>query len=144
MRFTVHPKFGIFALKIFQFSGIPQIYNAALCPHPPTAVFAAPVIEWVKLQLKPGTNKSSWSDSFAKFEQILKTAAGYVSHATGWVVEDPNAFFIMIGWETIKAHRDWIANDGGEEAAQFYIVGGTSGLNMVHVVPSGAIPARLS
>ncbi|RPB21167.1 hypothetical protein L211DRAFT_840915 [Terfezia boudieri ATCC MYA-4762] len=146
MRFTIQPGFATFAQKIFHFSGIPMIYNAALTPHPPTRVFAAPIIEWVKIQLKSDTNKSSWRDSFSKFEEVLKTAPGYVAHATGWVVEEGNAFFVIIGWETIKAHRDWIANDGGEEAVQYYISGGTAESHMVHVVPGGhvTIPTSLS
>lgn len=144
MRFTIQPEFATFAQKILHFSGIPEMYNVALTPNPPTTVFAAPVIEWAKIQLKSDTNKSSWRDSFSKFEEVLKTAPGYVAHAAGWVVEEDNGFVVMIGWETVKAHRDWIAHDGGEEAVQYYISGGTVKFHMAHVVPGGTIHTSLS
>jgi len=120
------------------------MYNAALSPHTPEKVFAAPVVEWVKLQLKPDTNKYTWMESYSKFGEVLQTAPGYVAHTTGWVVEEQNSLSIIIGWESIKAHTGWIANGGGEEAVQYYILGGTAGFEMVHVAPGGTIPATLS
>jgi len=120
-------------------SGAPSFFHATLTPHEPTAVFEAPVTEWCKLNIAPGTDKDEWMSGFNDFKETLVLASGYRGHACGWGVEDPDMFMAVIGWESVESHHKFLKEEGGN--MEWVVnISDVESMEIWHVKKGGAIP----
>ncbi|PUU76740.1 hypothetical protein B9Z19DRAFT_1194501 [Tuber borchii] len=120
-------------------SGAPSFFHATLTPHEPTAVFEAPITEWCKLNIAPGTDKDEWISGFNDFKETLVLASGYRGHACGWGVEDPDMFMAVIGWESVESHHKFLKEEGGN--MEWVVnISDVESMEIWHVKKGGAIP----
>lgn len=70
------------------------------------------MLEWVKVWLKEETDKAEWVKGLEPMEKLLEETArgkGYYGSSSGWVKEEAGRYDLLIGWESIEAHKEWKA-----------------------------------
>lgn len=130
------PAYKPFIEKILEWSSGPTFFHAALKPHPPTAVFTAPVSEVAKFPVV--VSKEDWIAMYETFGAELRLAPGYHAHSGGWTVENEKEFAMVIGWDSVEAHTSWVTSEAGV-AAVAKIMDSVASPQMWHIRRGGAV-----